>query len=796
VFTDGTPDCNNIEVIVNVDFLAQNEPEVITNTGEFSFCEGGSVEVFVNMESEAIGGTLKYTRTDLSSAGSPTTQGTVAIDSGQVLIEEVTKETAFQFTSLEKNGQEVFFNVPVTIEEKAKPTVSSFTVEESSICLTDDVVINIEGTPNSTVSLNQGIGDVILNASGEATVTHTPETTGTIQYSVVGLSSDSCPRENVSSPNAVVTVSEGPTIDASAECENSNPNSDKTLTWEVGDTGGTFAAFETDNETNTLSVSGGNNGDGTSTYTVTVPASSEIEVVTGEYTNASGCKVVALQAVPTNCACPNLDVDGTATSVCEGSGDNIVFTINEVVVEGVTYGTGDISVSWRDLSGTEVSTSNPYNYDSTGEAAGNIQFLYEVTIETGAHDGCSTNGSVTGSVLSPQQVDIAVSGTTGSFDGTLCDGGAMEFISTIESPTDTYSWKIDGAEVGTSRTYTFNEAAQASNYVLSVEVEDENGCTSEDDQEIFVTSCGCAVQYVDIPGAPTLDFIEFTDGQRISLSDLQVGVFPELAAGDTKNDAIVTQIENSLSANNDSGSVEVFWQYTGSTENSLRLYIFSSNYEFDFVRTELGGTTNDISFIRDCNGDEAPGCTDTGADNYNSDLVGNSSSVSIVDDGSCFNLYETALFASDIIGNTGNGATLDITIDGGTPVEVTGITQSADLVSIGSYNYNKRIVDTINGESLDVVAALPTAAELADDLAGLGTYTSPSGCGCTSRLEYIRLYWPYGSTFTIEHTTSSCGGTDLVIDNDGSFTLQKCSGGVGNTVNINAIGKTTTSVLP
>lgn len=792
-FSDNTPDCEDIDVTVLVDFLGDIEIEPYTNTGVFSFCAGTSVDLFVSLSNEAVGGTLKYTRTDLSSPSLTTTQGTISVDNPNILIEEVSSHVSFQFTSLQKGGEEVFFTENVEITEEPKPTVTSIVADNSNICLGETVALTINATPNSVVTLNGGIGDVNVGESGEVVVTDTPNSVGTVTYSVVQVGNDSCAKENVTGSTVLVNVSNAPEITASADCVTQSPTSAKLLTWEVADAGGTFTAFETANSGNILSVSGGSNGDGTSTYTVTVPNGSSISAVTGEYENTNGCTVSQVQAVPTNCSCPPLTVNSSAGTVCEGTGDNIEFTITSVVVDGTTYSGGQIEVSWKDLSGTEISTDNPYSYDTTGDPVGSVQLLYDVEILTGTHQGCTNSGNVTGYIVAPQNVNIAVSGNTGSFDGTLCDGGSMEFISTLESSS--YEWFIDGVSVGTNRTYTFSESAQPADYILSLEVEDENGCTSTADLDIFVTSCGCNVQYVDVFGAPELDFIEFTDGQRISLNDLQVGVFPEGTAGDDKNNDIVTQIENSLSAKNDSAAVEVFWQYIGSVESAVRFYIFASNYEFDFVRTDNNGNVVDRNFTRDCNGTEAPGCDTNTADNYNSALIGNSTGISIVDDGSCFNLYETALFASDIIGDLGNAADLDITINGST-TNVTGITQLADLHNIGSYNYNRRIVDAINAQGLDLWAELPTSKNLDDDPANLGNYTNPSGCGCTSRVEYIRLYWRFGDTFKVEATTSSCSGVDLFIDNDKSFTLQKCAGGTGNTTNINAIGKTTTSNLP
>lgn len=805
-FTDSTPNCDPI----TLEFFLQRGPfvefslEVVGGDSEvsedgvtFSFCEGDSAELYAVVNSAGIGGVLSYTRTNTSLPGNPTTNETITLSSTQTLIEDVDESTSFDFTSITNGGDTTQINQTADGTKVDNPTVSGITASVSNACLGSEVTFTITATPNSTVTVNRGVGEVVTNSSGEGTFTDTPSTVGVKQYNVIAVESAQCDETTVSGVGVSVTVSEGPTVTGSAECENQNPTSDRVLTFEVDDENGTVQAYDADNTGVTLSVTGGNNGDGTSTYNVTVANGSGIDIVRFDFTNQSGCTVQTLQAVPISCSCPSLAVNTTGDTVCVDSGDDLVYEIVDVVVDGVTYSGAQLDVEWRDLSGTVLSSDNPYNLDSTSYPVGNVQLNYTVEINTGVHEGCSTVGSVTGSVIQPQQTSIAVSGFTGSFEGTLCDGGSMEFTSTLESPTSTYSWKVDGVEDGTSRTYTFSEAASVDEYVLTLEVEDGNGCTAEATQNIFVTSCDCTVQYVDIPGAPIAEQLVFTDQQAIDLSGLEFGSFPNGASAITKNDAIVTAIEAGLTAKSDAVGVEVFWQYTGSTESSVRFYILGSNYEFDFLSYNFGGgtSTTEADFTRDCSGTTAPGCTDTGADNYNSDLIGNSNSVTIVDDGSCFNLYETALFATDMVGVDGNEATLDIDINGSV-TNATGITQTPDAVTIGAFTYNRRLVDTINGESLDLWAYFPTAQEISNDVANLGDNPGASGCGCTSKLEYVRLYWRYGDDIEVSVDTASCGGQTLRINNDNSATLQKCTGGVGSTVTINAIGKTTTTVLP
>lgn len=814
-FTDSTPNCDPIVVEFFMGTVPDVEPRIEVvgkdfdigkDGGTFSFCDGDSAELYMVVNNAGVGGVLQYTRTNTSLPGNPTTSETLNLTSAQTLVEDVDESTSFDFTSITNGG--ITTQIDQTVEgiKVANPTVSNIEASVSNACLGSEVTFTITGTPNSTVTVNRGVGEVLIDSSGEGTFTDTPSTVGVKQYNVLSVGSSQCEDTAVTGVGVPVTVSEGPTVTGSAECENQNPNSDKVLTFDVTTENGTVQAYDSKNPGASLSVTGGNNGDGTSTYTVTVANGSGIDIVGFDFTNQNGCTVTTLQAVPISCSCPSLDVATEGDTVCVDSGDDLVYEITEVVVDGVTYSGGDLDVEWRDLSGSVLSTDNPYNLDSTPYPVGNVQLNYTVTINTGVHQGCSTIGSVSGSVIQPQQTFIAVSGTGGSFDGTLCDGGSMEFISTLESPTMTYSWKVDGVEEGTSRTFTFSKSASVDDYELTLETTDINGCIAEASQTIFVTSCDCAVQYAIVNGINNTPFqvdkVIFVDQQQVDLAGLPIGTFEEGSSGTTKNDAIATAIESGLIAKGDLGTVEVYWQYGGGNAqtagSSIYFYVLGSRFELEEIEgSEISGTGIYFSgFNRDCNGTEAPGCTDTNADNYNASLIGNSH-VTIQDNGSCFNLYQTALFATEMVGAGGNESTLDIDINGSV-TNVSGIPTSETVENIGSYSYNRNLVDAINGESLDLWAYFPTESEINNDanLANLGDIPSPAPCGCTSKLEYVRLYWKYGDNIKISVDSSSCGGPTMVVDNNKSATLQRCSGGTGTTVNIPAIDKTTATVLP
>lgn len=752
------------------------EPPVLTIANCGDFFTGETKELILRVNADAVGGTLQYTDTNLADSGLPTSTENLVFDTAEKII-TVTRSTSFDFVSFDKDGVTYTINKQCEINEVDTPIVTSITAVPDRVCLGDTFNLEIEGTAGATVTISNSVGDVILDSNGEATIQLTPATVGTKTYTVTNIKLGTY-NQAVVGPSENIIVSNPPTITASASCDNSNPNSDRVITIEVDDDGGSLVAIDFDTETS-LSVTGGSNGDGTSTYTVTLPSSTTVDSVKATYTNSLGCSVDTIQGVPNSCDCPAVDTTATATDVCVGTGDDISFQITNVVVDGTIYSGAQFSVEWFELDGTSLGTSNPINYDTTGLPVSSVQVRYDIEILVGDHVGCTDTGFVSGDVLEPQTTIISSDGLSGDFDGTLCDGGSIGFFSTLEGSS--YQWKIDGVNVGAdSRFYTFNEGAQPATYELSVEVTDVNGCIATASRDIFVGACDCNVQYVDVQNLEsTFTSLETSDARVVNASSsMSSGCYSTDPSGVSTNDIVQSEIETMLTALGEAGAAEVFWQYL-EDDCTTRFYVFGSSITLDKLTFSAGSTTYDYLFTQDCVGTDAPGCSTASADNYQAGLNGNATGITITDDGSCFTQYYTALFATDLVGITGN-EDVSVVFDGGAATPIAGA--SATPTTIGSFTYNTYLADQINGLGIDLKAAYPTSSELSNDPASLGTNVDY----CTSRVEYIRLYWPVGTTFTIDATSGSF--TDVQLTETNSYTARKCSGGATFYTNVGPIG--------
>jgi hypothetical protein len=777
VYNLSVNDAQDCDTNVSVDVtVSVPEPPVVTVLGCSDFFEGETKTITLRVNADAIGGVLNYTNTNLSVGSFPTTEESIIFDVAEKTI-TTDRSTSFEFLSFEKDGNTYSVGQSCQVNEVSTPVVTSVTAAPDAVCLGDSFELTVQGTAGATVTISNGVGEITLDSNGQGVVSITPSTVGTKTYTATRIVFGAY-NEVIASPSETVIVSNAPTISATADCESNNPSSNRVITIEVDDSGGALVATNF-NTGDSLAVTGGSNGDGTSTYEVTLPSSTTVQTVEAVYTNALGCAVSTVQGVPVNCDCPAVDTNVTADSVCVGTGDDITFQITSVVVENTTYTGAQFNVEWFDIDGNSLSTSNPYLLDTTGLPVGAVQLRYDVTIVTGEHNGCTDTGFVSGSVLAAQQTLISSDGTTGNFDGTLCDGGSVGLFSTLEGSA--YEWRIDGGAIaGTSRTFTFNEGAQVAPYEVSLVVTDANGCSATATRDIFVGTCDCNVQYVDVQNLEsTFGSLETSDGRLVNAgSTMSSGCFSTDPTGAATNDVVQAEIETMLTALGEAGAAEVFWQYL-EDDCTTRFYVLGSSITLNKLTFSAGAVNYDYLFTQACNATTAPGCTTATADNYQAGLIGNSTGITITDDGSCFQQYYTALFATDLVGISGN-EDVSVVFDGGAPSAIAGA--AATPTVIGSFTYNTYLADQINGLGIDLVAAYPTASELNNDPAGLGANVDY----CTSRVEYIRLYWPVGTTFSIDATSGSF--SDAQVTNANSYTVKKCSGGASTYLNIAPIG--------
>lgn len=772
------------------------EPQLtVSNCSDFF--TGESKEITLRVNADAIGGTLQYTDTDTSSSVPTTTNESLTFNSAEKTI-NITRSTILEFNTFEVDGRVTSLNQRCEINEISTPSVSSVVAEPDAVCLGESFDITVQGTPGATVSVSN-VGDIILNSSGVGTVSVTPSSVGVKTYTanriVLGTFN-----EAIIGPSETVNVSTAPVVDVSAECENNNPTSNRIVTIEVADSGGVLSVV--DQETgDPVAFTGGSTGPNTSVYTVTLNSSTTIDILEVTYTNALGCSVSAIQGVPISCDCPNADSTVTVSDVCVGTGDNMVFEVTSVEVEGVTYNSGQFSVEWKEVDGTSLSTSNPFNYSTSGLPAGTVQLRYDVEITTGVHNGCTDTGFVSGNVLSAQQTLITP--TTGDLpNNEICSNTSREFFSTLEGSS--YAWELDGVPVGSnSRFYTMNEGSGV--YELSVTVVDSNGCSATASRTISVVPCDCNVQYVDIDATAaatmTLTTLVMGDGAEYTLNDRPLGCPGGLQA--SRNDSIVARLDEILTSVEGSGSRSIFWQSID-VDCGVRFYILNSNSIVDKIQAQVNSpATNQVeyTFTKDCTSATAPGCTDSDADNYNASLnnPANTGGITITDDGTCTQMYYTALFATSLIEEI---TAEDITLEYNGNAPQTLASGSDSGLTIGGNTYQYRLLNQLNtkatNEGYGLVAVAPTATEIANDstLSNLGTEGSvivglPGGgtatTECTDKTEYIRLYWPADAEFIITGT-ENLGESPAYISVNGnsafSYTVRKCtdlSGGAAGT---------------
>jgi hypothetical protein len=202
-------------------------------------------------------------------------------------------------------------------------------------------------------------------------------------------------------------------------------------------------------------------GSNSSTYTTDntlVPGNYSYTV---EITQASGCSATSPSVSANVVADPTVLITG-AGDVCEGG----TVTLTAVI----TGGTGTPVYTWK-RDGTPVGTNSPtYTTDNT-LVPGNYTYTVEITQAS----GCSaTSSSVSANVVADPTVLI-----TGA--GDVCEGGTVTLTAVITGGTGTpvYTWKRDGAPVGTnSSTYTTDNTLVPGNYTYTVEITQASGCSA------------------------------------------------------------------------------------------------------------------------------------------------------------------------------------------------------------------------------------------------------------------------------------------------------------------------------
>ena len=320
---DSTTDCDDTILVNNsgnnylANFTIQALPTFVSTNEE---C--GSSNATITFSGFIPGTTYTVTYTDDSVVVGPTNY--IANSSGQIFFTGLNAGTYADF-NFQVSGCDILLPTPIVITNFS-PSITQVT-SNVSVCVGENAVFTIEGTPNFNVSytINGGSSQfVTLDASGLAIVTITAPPAGTVVLQLTSIYNPSCTIAVTNSSNVIVNPLPTATIVANTTFVCAGDNAQFTITG-------------TANATVTYNVDGGAdqtlvlNGAGTFVLSIPSPTATTTVTITGitdincsNTLNASAAISVVTIPTPTinitqnaDCATPTATFDVTSPLISQ-----------------------------------------------------------------------------------------------------------------------------------------------------------------------------------------------------------------------------------------------------------------------------------------------------------------------------------------------------------------------------------------------------------------------------------------------------------------------------------------------
>jgi len=493
------------------------------------FCEGDdAVFSITNIPSSAFGSVLNYSKT----VNGATTSGlSVVLDQSIVTLDTIAPNTDVEYTlgeliqsgvEIEDFGGEVYVNTLIPEGE-----VNTFTPQATDVCLGSDVVIDVTGTPNSTVFLTNG-DEISLDGNGEGQYVKSNLNVGEYNFVIdrVELSNDPgvCITQ-VSGQDATVVVSPGPSMITSSECESENENADRYLYFSVNENPNNpisqFTAEDIQNSSASLQVTYGGsdpNNSGYYRYLVTIPAGSSTTNVEGSYQNNAGsCSVSEVESTP-DCSYPPATITlEDVVNGCINPSGGIVLDVNTVIVGGDLIDESQYQTTYYDGGDTIRAQSSTIHFTYNPGVAGTYnQLSVKVSIIAGDYEGLEQIVNFPTAIIDDVDFDI-INMNGGSLPTTLCDNETIALGSNHTGVGSTYAWTIkkgnSAFDSSTDAEYILNPTDEGS-YEIDLEITTADGCINEETIIINVESC------LDCTGDPTTT-------ENASVCDITAKITPQ-----------------------------------------------------------------------------------------------------------------------------------------------------------------------------------------------------------------------------------------------------------------------------
>lgn len=416
------------------------------------------------------------------------------------------------------------------------PVLNTFLIDENVICVGEEIMITVNGSPNSTVEVGSGVYTevIVLDGTGNGVGYLTFTTSGTFVLSAT-IIDNTCGTPNTLTQN--LEVQNTPTLSVEYTCDSNTPTSNYSA--EVTVTG----SFDSGNITitggYTFSVLGQvitiNNISNSNIPTITVPTTAgcetELELsyscacptnytITLNVSNIAKCEgeLQTLLVSSTNGISNIVSYEWfNESNVSIGTGAVIDVPIYEgfayVVItdaNGCTYTSGNVGLSVITVTEPTLLHTNCPNLFISVE--NNIYSSYSWVVTNGFDNYSSTSSSINipnGGVIGTWDIELTVgqNGCTETFSSTYevesncCDmsvllsstGSCSNISTTISEGTApyTFEWYVDNVlEVSqTSNSFDTNVLTAGTTSDIKVIVTDGNGCTAEN--TISYTRCDC-----------------------------------------------------------------------------------------------------------------------------------------------------------------------------------------------------------------------------------------------------------------------------------------------------------------
>ncbi|MCH4821720.1 T9SS type A sorting domain-containing protein [Gramella lutea] len=333
--------------------------------------------------------------------------------------------------------------------------------DQANVCIStpiDPIVFNIGGSGNgaSVVGLPPGVSGNY--SSGNFTISGSPSTTGTFNYTVT--TSGSC--ESVAETGSI-TVLNNATISLSSSNNVQEVCQDEAIqaiNYNIGETGtganvtGLPAGISGNFSGGVFTISGSSSVTGTHNYSITATGTC------GDSNTLNGSISINENLEP-SVSITSSDADST---ICAGT--EVTFTAN------ATNGGSSPSYQWQ-INGANAGTNNS-SFTTSSLSDGDT-----VTVILTSDETCVTQSTVTSNTIAfTVNPNLTPSVTITASDSDICTGDTVDFsIDFIENQgtNPTYQWKLDGANVG-GNSDTFSTSNLTDGQVVSLVITSSETC--------------------------------------------------------------------------------------------------------------------------------------------------------------------------------------------------------------------------------------------------------------------------------------------------------------------------------